>query len=86
MIGILFAIALVVLIIASILFTIAFKGMTCEIDELREELEHHRIKLKCLDDYTLLEYERRLDRLEKAFELKEYFDGEPLNEEENINV
>ena len=80
MIDVLFTIALVVLIVASILLTIAIKGIACEIDELREELEHHRIKLKCLDDYTLLEHERRLDRLEKAFELKEYFDGEPLNE------
>ena len=74
MIGVLFAIVNVVLIVALILFIIVIKGIAREIDELREELEHHRIKLKCLDDYTLLEYERRLDRLEKAFELKEYFD------------
>ena len=74
MIGVLFAIVNVVLIVALILLIIVIKGIAREIDELREELEHHRIKLKCLDDYTLLEYERRLDRLEKAFELKEYFD------------
>lgn len=71
MISVLFYIALVVLIVALILLIIVIKGIASEIDELRKELEHHRIKLKCLDDYTLLEYERRLERLEKALELKE---------------
>ena len=80
MMDVLFSIAHVVLIVALILLIIVIKGIASEIDELRKELEHHRIKLKCLDDYTLLEYDRRLDRLEKAFELKEYFDGESLNE------
>ena len=80
MMDVLFSIAHIVLIVALILLIIVIKGIASEIDELRKELEHHRIKLKCLDDYTLLEHERRLDRLEKAFELKEYFDGEPLNE------
>ena len=81
----LFAIAHVVLIIALILLIIAVKCMACEIDELKEKLKHHRIKLKYLDDYTLPYYERRLDQLEELFKLKEYFDGEPLNEKENIN-
>lgn len=66
MMDVLFSIALVVLIVALILLIIVIKGIASEIDELREELEHHRIKLKCLDDYTLLEHERRLDRLEEA--------------------
>lgn len=82
MIGVL---SLVVLIVALILLTMAVKCMAREIDELKEKLEHHRIKLKYLDDYTLQEHERRLDQLEELFKLKEYFDGEPLNEKENIN-
>ena len=85
MIGDLFAIALVVLIVALILLTIVVKGMAREIDELKEKLEHYRIKLKYFDDYTLPEHERRLDQLEELFELKEYFDGESLTEKENIN-
>lgn len=71
MISVLFYIALVVLIVALILLTIAVKGMACEIDELKEKLEYHRIKLKHLDSYTLPEHERRLDQLEEALELKE---------------
>ena len=56
------------------------KSMQKTNDLLKEKLEHHRIKLKYLDDYTLPEHKRRLDQLEEAFELKEYFDGELLNE------
>lgn len=81
----LFPLALVVLTVALILLIIAVKCVACEIDELKEKLEHHRIKLKYLDDYTLPDYKRRLDQLEEVLELKEYFDEEPLNEEENIN-
>lgn len=80
MMDVLFSIALVVLIVALILLIIGVKGLACEIDELKEKLEHHRIKLKYLDDYTLPEYKRRIDQLEEAFERKEYFDGESLNE------
>lgn len=81
----LFSLALIVLTVALILLAIVVKGMAREIDELKEKLEHHRIKLKYLDDYTLPEHERRLDQLEELFELKEYFDGESLTEKENIN-
>ena len=81
----LFSLALVVLIVALILLIIAVKCMACEIDELKEKLKHHRIKLKYLDDYTLPEYERRIDQLEGVLKLKTYFEEEPLNEEENIN-
>ena len=85
MTALLFSLALIVLTVALILLAIVVKGMAREIDELKEKLEHHRIKLKYLDDYTLLEHERRLDQLEELFELKEYFDGESLTEKENIN-
>lgn len=79
MMDILFSLALVVLIVALILLIIAVKCMACEIDELKEKLEHHRIKLKYLDDYTLPEYKRRLDQLEEVLELKEYYDDASRN-------
>lgn len=79
------SLALIVRTVVLILLAIVVKGMAREIDELKAKLEHHRIKLKYLDDYTLPEHERRLDQLEELFELKEYFDGESLTEKENIN-
>ena len=74
-------ISLIVRIAVLILLTIAVKRMAHEIDELKEKLEHHRIKLKQLDFYNLSDHEKRLDKLEEVLELKEYFDEEPLNEE-----
>lgn len=74
-------ISLIVRIAVLILLTIAVKRMAHEIDELKEKLEHHRIKLKQLDFYNLSDHEKRLDQLEEVLELKEYFDEEPLNEE-----
>ena len=50
-----------------------------EIGELKEVVEHIR---KHLDFYQLSDHEKRLDQLEEVLELKEYFDEEPLNEEE----
>ena len=76
-------ISFIVRIAVLILLTIAVKRMAHEIDELKEKLEHHRIKLKQLDFYNLSDHEKRLDQLEEVLELKEYFDEEPLNEEEN---
>ena len=74
-------ISFIVRIAVLILLTIAVKRMAHEIDELKEKLEHHRIKLKQLDFYNLSDHEKRLDQLEEVLELKEYFDEEPLNEE-----
>ena len=74
-------ISLIVRIAVLILLTIAVKRMAHEIDELKEKLEHHRIKLKQLDFYNLSDHEKRLDQLEEVLELKEYFDEEPLNKE-----
>ena len=71
-------ISLIVRIAVLILLTIAVKRMAHEIDELKEKLEHHRIKLKQLDFYNLSDHEKRLDQLEEVLELKEYFDEEPL--------
>ena len=73
-------ISFIVRISVLILLTIAVKRMSHEIDELKEKLEQHRIKLKQLDFYNLSEHEKRLDQLEEVLELKEYFDEEPLNE------
>ena len=72
-------ISLIVRIAVLIFLTIAVKRMAHEIDELKEKLEHHRIKLKKLDFYNLSDHEKRLDQLEEVLELKEYFDEEPLN-------
>lgn len=77
----LFSLALVVLTVALITISIAAKHLFKEIDELKEKLEFHRIKLQYVESCEL-DNENRLDRLEKALELKEYFDKEPLNEEE----
>ena len=72
-------ISFIVRIAVLILWTIAVKRMAHEIDELKEKLEHHRIKFKKLDFYNLSDHEKRLDQLEEVLELKEYFDEEPLS-------
>ena len=74
-------ISFIVRIAVLILLTIAVKRMAHEIYELKEKLEHLRIKLKQLDFYNLSDHEKRLEQLEEVLELKEYFDEEPLNEE-----
>lgn len=80
MITLLFSLALVVLTVALIAMSMTVKHLSEEIDELKEVLEHIR---KHLDFYQLSDHEKRLDQLEEVLELKEYFDEEPLNEEEN---
>ena len=76
----LFSLALVVLTVALIAMSMTVRRLSEEIDELKEVLEHIR---KHLDFYQLSDHEKRLDQLEEVLELKEYFDEEPLNEEEN---
>ena len=73
---ILFMIMIPVLIL---LLAIVVKRMTQEINELKEELEQHQMKLKQLDFCNLSDYEERLDQLEEALELKEYYDDTSLN-------
>ena len=73
-------IVIIILIVALTFFVMVVKQMSDEIDELKEKLEHHRMKLKQLDFYNLSDHEKRLDKLEEVIELKEYFDEEPLNE------
>ena len=77
----LFSLALVVLTVALIAMSMTVRRLSEEIDELKEVVEHIRIKVKHLDFYQLSDHEQRLYQLEKALELKEYFDGEPINEE-----
>ena len=72
-------ISFIVRIAVLILLTIAVKRMAHEIDELKEKLEHHRIKLKKLDFYNLSDLEERLYKLEELLELKEFYEQEPLN-------
>ena len=75
----LFSLALVVLTVALIAMSMTVRRLSEEIDELKEVVEHIR---KHLDFYQLSDHEKRLDQLEEVLELKEYFDEEPLNEEE----
>ena len=62
-----------------ILLTIAVTLMKGEMDDLKEKLEQHQMKLKQLDFCNLSDYETRIDQLEEALELKEYYDDAALN-------
>lgn len=63
--------------------SITVRTLSKELDEIKDELEQCRKKLSLLDFFDISDHEQRLDRLEEALELKEYFEEEPLNEEEN---
>ena len=75
--------ALIVLTVALIAMSITVKRLSKEIDKIKEILEFRRVKCQHLDFYDLSEHEDRLYKLEQALELKEYFDEETLNEEDN---
>ena len=62
-----------------ILLTIAVTLMKGEMDDLKEEIAQHQMKLKQLDFCNISDYEERLDQLEEALELKEYYDDAALN-------
>ena len=62
-----------------ILLTIAVALMKCKMNDLKEKLEQHQMKLKQLDFCNLSDYETRIDQLEEALELKEYYDDASLN-------
>ena len=74
-----FSIILFMIIPVLILLTIAVSLMKCAINDLKKELEQHQMKLKQLDFCNLSDYEERLDQLEEALELKEYYDDAALN-------
>lgn len=75
--------ALIVLTVALIAMSITVKRLSKEIDKIKKILEFRRVKYQYLDFYDLSEHEDRLYKLEQALELKEYFDEETLNEEDN---
>lgn len=74
-----FLIILFMIIPVLILLTIAVALMKCTINDLKKEVEQHQMKLKQLDFCNLSDYEERLDQLEEALELKEYYDDASIN-------
>lgn len=74
-----FSIILFMIIPVLILLTIAVALMKCTINDLKKEVEQHQMKLKQLDFCNLSDYEERLDQLEEALELKEYYDDASIN-------
>lgn len=74
-----FSIILFMMMLPIILLTIAVALMKCAINDLKKELEQHQMKLKQLDFCNLSDYEERLDQLEEALELKEYYDDASQN-------
>lgn len=74
-----FSIILFMITLSIILLTIAVALMKCAINDLKKELEQHQMKLKQLDFCNLSDYETRIDQLEEALELKEYYDDTSLN-------
>ena len=74
-----YSIILFMITLSIILLTIAVALMKCAINDLKKELEQHQMKLKQLDFCNLSDYETRIDQLEEALELKEYYDDTSLN-------
>ena len=68
-----------ILIPVLILLTIAVTLMKGEMNDLKEEIAQHQMKLKQLDFCNISDYEERLDQLEEALELKEYYDDASRN-------
>ena len=74
-----FSIILFMITLSIILLTIIVALMKCAINDLKKELEQHQMKLKQLDFCNISDYETRIDQLEEALELKEYYDDTSLN-------
>ena len=74
-----YSIILFMITLSIILLTIAVALMKCTINDLKKELEQHQMKLKQLDFCNLSDYEERIDQLEEALELKEYYDDASRN-------
>lgn len=74
-----FSIILFMMMLPIILLTIAVALMKCKMNDLKEKLEQHQMKLKQLDFCNISDYEERLDQLEEALELKEYYDDASRN-------
>ena len=81
----LFSLALIVLTVALIAMLMTAKHLKKEIDEIKEKLkleDKNRVE-KYLNFFSFSEHERRLEQLEDALGINEYFDEEPLDEEDN---
>ena len=76
-----FSIILFMITLSIILLTIAFALMKCAINDLKKEVEQHRARFHYLEfDYSSIsDIEDRLDQLEEALELKEYYDDASRN-------
>ena len=74
-----FSIILFMITLSIILLTIIVALMKCAINDLKKEVEQHQMKLKQLDFCNLSDYETRIDQLEEALELKEYYDDASRN-------
>ena len=74
-----FSIILFMITLSIILLTIVVALMKCTINDLKKEVEQHQMKLKQLDFCNLSDYEERIDQLEEALELKEYYDDASRN-------
>ena len=68
----LFTLVLVVMSVALIAISIAVKHLFKEIDELKEKLEFHRIKLQYVESCELYN-EKRLDQLEDELGCMAYY-------------
>lgn len=79
-----FSIILFMITLSIILLTITVALMKCAINDLKKELEQHQMKLKQLDFCNLSDYEERLDQLEEALELKEYYDDASQNKNNEL--
>ena len=79
--GVFSIILFMIMITILILLTMTVKHMSHEIDELKEELEKYRARFNYLEfDYlSISDIEERLDKLEEALELKEYYDDASRN-------
>ena len=79
--GVFSIILFMIMITVLILLTMTVKHMSHEIDELKEELEKYRARFNYLEfDYlSISDIEERLDQLEEALELKEYYDDASIN-------
>ena len=76
----LFSLAIVVMTVALILMSKYIKNLQEEIDDLKDMFEIHREVHKfdsLLYSDTKMDHEQRLDKLEAALDLKEFFDEEP---------
>ena len=68
--------------IAFILIAVAISAISKFVNNLSKEIGKLKVKLERLQNLCdWQDHEKRIDQLEEALELKEYFDEDTLNEE-----